>query len=82
MSVLTGPVYQLVKGDLIQAMVQGASLVAFGPLSDPNLSGAIAEYTPLVPGTPVRGSLTSHLVLHVVWPTIADHTEASGGLTT
>lgn len=57
-------------------------MIAYGPLSEPNLAGAIAESTPLVPGTPVRGDLTSHLVLHAVWPIIQDNTEASGGLTT
>jgi hypothetical protein len=41
--------------------------------------GAKAESTPLVPGTPSRGSLTSHLVLHVLWPSIADNSVETGG---
>lgn len=67
---LSGPLYGLVKGDPIIAKVQAASFIGFGPLSETNQESALAESTPLVPGTPWRGSLTSHLVLNVEWPPI------------
>lgn len=82
MDELTGPLYQLAKYDKIIAKVQAGTFIGFGDISDPNSSGALAEEVPLVTGTPWRGSKTSHLILHVVWPPIASFTTFSGGLTT
>jgi hypothetical protein len=79
MSDLTSPDYGLVKGDLIVARVESGSFIGFGPLSLPNVVGAKAESIPLVPGTPARGPMTSHLKLHVTWPDIPDYTTFSGG---
>lgn len=81
MSILTGPIYQLVKYDLIVAQVESANAIGYGLISEPNIIGAQAEELPLVAGTPVRGPLTSHLVLDVNWTTIAHRTSESGGLT-
>jgi hypothetical protein len=82
MAQLTGPDYGYIKGDLIVAKVQAASFIGFGPISGPNTVGAKAESIPLVPGTPKRGSLTSHLILHSTWEQIPDFTTFSGGDTT
>lgn len=79
MADLTGPDYGFMKGDLIVAKVQAASMIGFGPISLPNTVGAKAEVIPLVPGTPARGNLTSHLILHVTWPDIPDFTTFAGG---
>jgi hypothetical protein len=82
MAILTGPKYSLMKYDYVIAKVQAGSFIAYGSYSDPSTGGAQAEWTPQVPGTPKRGSLTSHLILHVTWPSIADYTSESGGATT
>jgi hypothetical protein len=82
MAVLTGPKYGLVKADLVVATVKAASFIGFGPMSNPNTVGAMAESVPLVPGTPVRGIFTNHLILHATWPGIPDYTTFSGGDTT
>lgn len=79
MSELTGPDYGLVKGDTVVAKVESASMIGFGLISLPNTVGAKAESIPLVPGTPARGAMTSHLKLHVTWPAIPDFTTFSGG---
>jgi hypothetical protein len=68
MAQLTGPSYGLLKGDLVVAKVESASFIGFGPISEPNTIGAKGESIPLVPGTPVRGILTSHLILQATWP--------------
>jgi hypothetical protein len=82
MAVLTGPLYSLIKADLVAAKVQAASFIGFGPISDPNTIGAKGESVPLVPGTPVRGNKTTHEVLHATWPSIPDNSTFSGGDTT
>lgn len=82
MAELTGPTYLLEKNDYVIAKVQGGSFISYGPISEPNTVGAKVESTPLVPGTPKRGSKTSSTILHVDWPTIADYTWESGGDTT
>jgi hypothetical protein len=79
MAELTGPSYRLVKGDLVSAKVQAGSFIGYGPLSPPNTIGAKAEAVPLVPGSPARGAMTSHLILHVIWPIIPDLTTFAGG---
>ena len=40
MSILTGPIYQLLKFDLVVAQVQSANAIGYGLLSDPNIIGA------------------------------------------
>lgn len=40
MSILTGPIYQLVKYDLIVAQVESANAIGYGLISEPNIIGA------------------------------------------
>jgi len=79
MSYLTGPTYNLVKGDIVIAKVQASNSNGFGSLSTSNSVGAIIESVPNKMSSPTRGSLTSENYLQVQWSSITSGTSASGG---